>query len=299
MNENVPSPGPPGPSGPAEPERVQARQPERQRRHIWPLALGAVGFLVLAAGEGYLLRLQQRMPDYATPVAVLQAQVAALQQFAMRAQPAPDSITVQADLAQKYADLNAQVTALVAQSAADHAALQRLAAADMDLGKLTARMTLLAWLESARMALDAGQPLGAIPDAPPALAPAVTQALARYADTPPPTQAALLLAFPAAARAADIASVEKLNGVSYWSKVRARAENLITITEGDRVIIGPPAAGITAQARRLLEAGDLAGAVAELGKLSPSTQAAMGDWLPQARALLAARAALLALAGQD
>ena len=301
MNETEPPTPAPSESAPSEPApseptpapaRAVGRRTDRERRsgRVWPVVLGAIGFIILAGGEGYLFRLQRRMPDYATPVAVLQAQVTALRQFAMRTQPAPDSVTVQADLAQKFADLNAQVTALVAQSAADHAALQQLASAGIDLGKITARMTLLARLESARMALDAGQPLGVIPNAP--------AALARYADTPPPTQAALLLGFPTAARAADIASVEKRTGVSYWSKVRARAESLITVTEGDRVIIGPPAAGITAQARRLLEAGDLAGAVAELGKLSPATQAAMGDWLPRARDLLAARAALLAMAEQ-
>ena len=41
------------------------------------------------------------------------------------------------------------------------------------------------------------------------------------------------------------------------------------------------------------------GAVAELGNLSPTTQAAMGSWLIQARELVAARAALIAMAGQN
>jgi len=262
----------------------------KPRPNFWPV-LGVIGFLLLAGGEGYLYRLHQSIPDTATPIAVLQAQVAALQQYAMRAQPAPDSVTVQADLAQKFADLNAQVAALTAQSAADHATLTSLAATNTDLTRLTAKMTLLGRLESARMALDAGQPLGDIPNAPPALA--------EFATAPPPTQSELLLSFPAAARAANIASVEKVAGKSYWSKVRARLESLITITNGAHVLIGPPAAAIVGQAGLLLNAGDLGGAVAELGNLSPTTQAAMGDWLPQARDLLAARAALIAMADQS
>ena len=262
----------------------------RPRRNFWP-AVGVIGFLVLAGGEGYLYRLHQSIPDNSTAIAVLQAQVAGLQQLANRAQPAPDSITVQADLAQKFADLNAQVTALLAQSATDHATLSALATQNTDLTKITSKMTLLSRLESARMSLDAGQPLGDIPGAPPALA--------KFAASAPPTQAQLVLAFPAAARAANIASVEKLEGVSYWSKVRARFESLITITNGSHVIIGPPAAAIVGQAGQLLNAGDLNGAVAELRNLSPTTQGAMGSWLPQARGLIAARNAIIAMAGQS
>jgi hypothetical protein len=268
--------------------------PARRSRSFWP-ALGVIGFLILAGGEAYLYRLHQLIPDNSTAIAVLQAQVGDLQtdlqQAARSAQPAPDSVTVQADLAQKFANLNAQVTALTAQAASDHAAVASLAASNVDVTKITAQMTLLNSLNAARMALDAGQALGNIPNAPPALA--------IFATTPPPTQAALVLGYPAAARAANIASVEKLEGVSYWSKVRARLESLVTITNGSHVVIGPPAAAIVARAGQLLDAGDLGGAVAELGNLSPTTQAAMGGWLIQARALVAARSALIAMADQN
>ncbi len=296
MSETEPAPLKPEPVAIAPPSRpasapvpAAAAVPVRPRRNVWP-ALAILGFLILAGGEGYLYRLHQLIPDNSTPIAVLQAQVAALQQYAMKAQPAPDSVTVQADLSQKFADLNAQVTALTAQSAADHATLANLAAANTDLTKITAKMTLLSRLESARMALDAGAPLGDIPNAPPVLA--------KFASAAPPTQAQLVLGFPEAARAAEVASVEKVAGTSYWSKVRTRLEGLITITRGSHVLVGPPAAAIVEQARLLLNAGDLGGAVAELGNLSPTTQAAMGDWLPNARDLLAARAALIAMAGQ-
>ncbi len=259
------------------------------RRRLWPV-LGIIGFLVLAAGEGYLYRLHQLIPDNSTAIAVLQAQVAGLQQYANRAQPAPDSVMVQADLTQKFADLSAAVTVLQTQSAADHASIATLTANSTDLSKLTARMTLLNRLETARMALDAGQPLGNIPNAPPALA--------MYATTPPPTEASLELSFPAAARQANLISVERVQGKSFWTRVLARMEGLVTITNGAHVVVGAPAAAITAQAQALLDAGDLAGAVTALDGLSPQTQSGLGDWLIRARNLLAARAALISMAGQ-
>lgn len=277
-------------SPPAPPPVVAPAKPAKPRRSVWPL-LGLLGFLILAGGEGYLYRLHQLIPDNSTAIAVLQAQVAALTQYANRAQPAPDSITVQADLAQKYLALNAEVAAIQTELAADHGTLSTLAANSIDLTKLSAKISLLNTLESARMALDAGQPVGNIPNAPPALA--------MFATTPPPTEAALVLSFPAAAQAADTASVEKVQGVSYWSRVLARMENLVTITNGTHLIAGAPAAAIIEQARALLNAGDLDGAVATLNGLSPTTQAAMGDWLTQARELLAARAAIVSMAGQS
>jgi hypothetical protein len=296
MSETEPSPllPPPPlaelPPGLNRPKPVDATSPViRPRRSLWPL-LGVAGFLILAAGEGYLYRLHQLIPNNSTAIAVLQAQVTGLQEYANRAQPAPDSVMVQADLTQKIANLEATVTVLQTQSAADHAAITTLAANSADLTQLTAKITLLNRLQVARMALDAGQPLGNIPNAPPALA--------LYATTPPPTEAALVLSFPAAARQANLVSVERVQGKSFWSRVLARVEGLVTITNGAHVVVGAPAAAITSQAQALLDAGDLAGAVTALDGLSPTTQAGLGDWLTQARSLLAARAALLNMAGQ-
>jgi hypothetical protein len=50
-------------------------------------------------------------------------------------------------------------------------------------------------------------------------------------------------------------------------------------------------------ARRALEAGDLPGALGKLAPLPPNARAALGAWEAEAQALLAARAALLTLAG--
>jgi hypothetical protein len=51
------------------------------------------------------------------------------------------------------------------------------------------------------------------------------------------------------------------------------------------------------QARRALDAGDLDGALAQLGRLPEPTRQAIRPWLNDAEALAAARAALRQLAG--
>lgn len=291
MSETEPLSGP-IPAMAALPPPLPAVPParkEKPRRSFWPV-LGVIGFLILAGGEVFLWRLHQMIPDHSGQIAALQSQITALQASETRAAPAPDSMTVQADLAEKFAALNAQVGAMQTQVAADHGTLTQLSANTTDMTKLTAKISLLSTLEDARMALDAGQPLGDIPDAPPALA--------KFAETAPPTQAALLLAYPDAARAADNASVARVQKGKFWLGVVSRLENLITISDGAHVLVGAPAAAITSQAGALLDAGDLNGAVDTLNGLSPETQSAMGTWLQQARDLLAARAAIIAMADQ-
>jgi hypothetical protein len=303
-----------------------------KKRAIFGPILVIIGFLILAGGEGYLYQLYHTLPqpaDNSAQIADLQAQINVLQQTpktaatpapspAVPPTPAPAAPADQ-NLANQLASLSslvnalqtqtnadhtvlntlqasnadlpkfqAAVTALQAQATADHAALTTLQSSTADLTALTTKISTLSRLAAARMALDAGQPLGDIPNAPPALT--------QFATTPPPTQAALVLAFPAAAQAASSASIAGNATGSYWSRVLARLENLITISNGSHVIIGAPAAAILAQAQQSLNAGDLAGAVAALDQLSPTTQQAMGTWLTQARALLAARAAIATLA---
>ena len=141
------------------------------------------------------------------------------------------------------------------------------------------------------MALDSGQALGNIPNAPPALA--------VFATNPPPSEAQLRLDFPAAARAAEAASIAGADRGTFWSRVLARLESLVTVSEGSHVLLGAPAAGVLIQAQARLDAGDLAGAVARLDTLDESTQQAMQPWLGQAQALLGARAALITLAGHN
>lgn len=167
----------------------------------------------------------------------------------------------------------------------------RLAAAEQVASRLPQvedRAARLARLATAQAALDAGQPLGTIPGAPPELA--------RFATAAPPTEASLRLAFPAAARAAREAAGPDTSGQGVLESAWNRAQALVTVRRGEEVVVGDPAAGTLATARRALEAGDLAGAVATLGRLPPQAAAAMEGWTGQARALLAARAALARLA---
>jgi hypothetical protein len=259
----------------------------KPRRPLWPVAF-TLGFLVLAAGEGYLWYDAQAHRADATALAVLRAQVDDLRAAAQQAAPPADSVVVQADLAQKYASLAAQLSAVQAQVASDHGALSMVQANATDLGKLTQQMTLLNALGTARLALDAGQPLGQIPNAPPALA--------QFATVAPPTEAQLRESFADAARAAEAASLSADGGTGFWARVKLRLEGLITISNGNDVVFGPPGAAALNAARQALENGDLAQAVAALQGLNAPAQAAMAGWLADAQALLAARAALLAMA---
>jgi hypothetical protein len=284
-----PEPVPAEPALPAlRPEPVSAPA-ARPRRTVWPYPLLAL-IVLIGAGEGYLWYRLQAEAANATQLAVLQAQVNDLRQLAMQTRPGSGSVTAQADLSVKLATVAAQLNAVQSQMAADHGALTLLQSNSLDLTKLAARIELLNQLETARMALDAGQPLGTIANAPPALS--------NFATSPPPTEAALRLGFPAAARAAEAASVAGDTKGGAWAHALARLENFVTVSAGSHVLVGAPAAAVIGRARTLLDVGDLAGAVAQLNTLSATTQQAMGGWLAQARALLAARAALASMAGQ-
>lgn len=148
----------------------------------------------------------------------------------------------------------------------------------------------LSRIEAAELALAAGRPLGPIQDAP--------AVLARYATTAPPTEAALRLAFPDAAKAAVSVSRPDTEGKPFLERMIARlgGTNLVTIREGDHVVVGNSAADTLTHAHVLLEAGDLAGAVRHVASLSGPPADKMAAWRADAEALLAARAALAGLA---
>jgi hypothetical protein len=175
---------------------------------------------------------------------------------------------------------------------------RRLDAAEARVGALehaTAQMTAtaqqaarLARIELAEAALAAGQKLGELPNAPPAVA--------HFADAAPPSEASLRLAYPAAEQAALAASHPDLDDKPFLARVLAHAEDLVTVRQGDRVIVGDPAAGVLARARTALDAGDLGGAVAAVSALTGPPAAAMAGWLADAKALLQARAGLADMA---
>ncbi len=141
--------------------------------------------------------------------------------------------------------------------------------------------------QQALTALASGKPLGEIPGASPAIA--------RFATAAPPTEADLRQSFPAAA--AHAADVSKPAGQtpSLGARMLEHAESLITVREGDKVVVGNSAALTLGGARAKLDAGDLAGAVAVLDGLDPAAAQAMAEWRAQAQALLDARAALNAM----
>ena len=313
---------PPEPELEAVPEQPSAPPPSRHGMLPW--LAGAAGFIVLAAAivwvwlnpqlpppppppasaqsqaleqqvamlKAQVASLEQRPPPAAPDLSALEARVAALEQREPRAAAPPN-----------LGPMTARLDALEHQQAADLAPLaarinkledagnkavtdltQRLAAEDARFATLEKSSGHTARISAARHALDAGQKLGDVPGAPPALA--------RYASVDPPTEASLRLTFPAASQAALAASRPSVDGQPLLSRIWARAQDLVTIRRGEHVLVGDPAAGLLATAQTELDAGDLAGAVRSVGALTGPAAQAMAGWLAQAKALLEARAAL-------
>jgi hypothetical protein len=222
----------------------------------------------LAPLEAQLSRLAQKTPDAQALATRTDALSARLDALSGRDRGAD------AQLAQRLDADKARLSAL------EHNAAQVSAEA-----KQAAR---LARVQAGVMALNAGQPLGDISGAP--------AAVARFATAAPPTEAALRLAFPKAAHAALAASQPDMAGKPFLSQLLTRAEGLVTVRRGDRVLIGNSAAGVLARARTALEAGDLADAVAAVSTLSGPTASAVAKWRADAQSLLDARAGLVAMA---
>jgi hypothetical protein len=237
----------------------------------------------------------------------LEARVAALEQRPTG--PAPETAPASSAPASATAPAPAPASAptpatptpatpTLATAGADDGLAQRLAAAEARItslekaehapGLLADRANRIARVQAALAALAVGQPIGDLQGAPPALA--------RYATTAPPTEAALRLAFPAAAQAAITAEHPSPIGKPVLERIWAEMQDLVTIRQGDHVLIGDPSAGVLARAQTALDAGDLAGAATSVATLSGPAAQAMATWLDQARALLAARAALSDLA---
>jgi hypothetical protein len=167
----------------------------------------------------------------------------------------------------------------------------RLAALERTTARMTAtaqQAAVLARIQVAEAALAAGQPIGGLPNAPPAVA--------RFATDRPPTEVSLRIAYPAAERAALAASRPDVDERPFLARVLAHAEDLVTVRQGDRVLVGDPASGVLARAHSAVNAGDLAGAVAAVSTLSGPAAAAMSAWVADAKALLAARAGLADMA---
>jgi hypothetical protein len=264
----------------------------------------------LATLEARLARLEQRPVAAPTPsgqvpdLGPLTARVAALEQrqvpnlaplegriAAVEARPPADTqLAGRIDALSARADtletaLRTVQSDLARRLDADEA---RIAAAERNASQIAAlvdRVGRAARVQAAELALNAGQKLGDIPGAPPALA--------KFANAPPPTEATLKLAFPSAAREALAGARPPTEGKPLLARLWAETQDLVTVRQGDRVLVGDPAAGVLERARAALDAGDLAGAVAAVGTLTGASAQAMAGWLADARALLEARAALI------
>jgi hypothetical protein len=329
-NEALPHPAPePAPSRP-----LNLEPPPAARDTLLPWLCG-LGFLVLAGAIGFvwwsaqqpqsqpqpsadlqalqdrIARLEQRPAPGSPDLAPLTARVAALEQ-----RPASDLAPLEARVAalekqfgtagrldaQVDAQLGAISNRVDALAGRDQTAIGDLGRRlDTDEVRLTAlehttaqmaaaaqQAARLARIQAAQAALAAGRPLGDLPDAPPAVA--------HFAAANPPTEASLRLAFPAAEQAALAASRPDLGDKPFLARVLAHAEDLVTVRQGDRVLVGDPAAGVLARAHTALAAGDLAATVEAVSTLSGPAATAMAGWLADAKALLAARAGLTDMA---
>lgn len=184
--------------------------------------------------------------------------------------------------------LRQQIDAIKGQIDALNSQAQSLTQSTKALPQLSAESDRVTRLLRVEAALSAGAPLGDIPNAP--------AALSRFATAAPPTEAALVLSYPAAAQAAAKAGGPAIDDGGFWRRVWLRVQNLVTVRQGDRVLVGDPTSGVLAHAQRLLVAGDLPGAVTVLKTLQGPAAAAMADWIAQAQSLIDARQALAQMA---
>ncbi len=222
---------------------------------------------------------QQGQTQLGAHLDTLDARLQKLEQAAGQAQ----SQTAEADKAsaQGAAEARTQIDALTARVA-------RLESGEGQVQGAARNASRAIRIEAAEAALASGQPLGALPDAPPALA--------RFATVAPPTEAGLRAAFPQVADAARAASQPDVSQRSFLDRALARVQQSVTVRPGDRVLVGDPAAGVLARAQDALDAGDLKRAADILGGLNGPAAAAASGWVAQARSLVEARAALAAMA---
>jgi hypothetical protein len=276
--------------------------PRRMSASAWLVLLAFLALAVSQAAQWHLLLNPTPQPDPLAPrVEALAERIARLE---ARPPPStPDLVPLEARLTALeqavQAVKSAQQTSASAVSPDQIAALaERLQAAEARLAvvekaasapaSLTEQVARAARVQAAFLALSDGRPLGNIPGAAPALA--------RYATEPPPTEAALRIAFPAAAKAALAAQLPAPADQPWLSRIWQRARDLITVRQGEHVLVGNPDAGTLARARAALDAGDVAEAVAAVSTLTGPPAQAIAGWLDQARGLLAARAALADMA---
>lgn len=190
------------------------------------------------------------------------------------------------DKVQQLATQNDQSDAKMAQTLKDLQA--KVDELEKQQKAIAQKTQLAARLQGAATALAAGQKLGTIPGAPPALA--------RFSSEAPPTEASLRASFDTYAAEAQKASQPTVSdNQDFASRLWARAQQSVTVRQGEHVLVGDPIAGVIAHAREQLDTGNLAGAVQTLKSLSGAPAKAMQPWMDRATALLDARAAIASM----
>ncbi len=250
----------------------------------------------IAALEDALKTAQQRVSILeqrptggdATRMATLEASLRAL-----AARPVQDTTNLEARLG----SLEQRPVPVIPDVAKDFQAAMAGASAELNARlasldiKLQQEMAQATRLRTATTALEAGKPLGDLPGASPALS--------RFAQMAPPTEPALRQSFASFATKAEAASRPSAAGHDFAERMWMRAQQLVTVRQGDKVLVGAPAAVTLAAAHTKLDAGDLAGAVTTLASLDDAARAAMAPWVGDAQALLDARAALSSMAAKS
>ncbi len=222
--------------------------------------------------------MQPGVPAEAAPTDVARLDALEARLNVLEKQPGVAMADVSGQIATASAALDARISALD----------ERI---KTDVAQAAARAATASRLRAASAALAAGQPLGDIPGAGPELA--------RFATTAPPTEATLRLSFQHYAEAAHAASDPAQTGSDMLDHAIERIEALVTIRQGDKVLVGNTAAVLLETARAKLDVGDLPGALATLAKLDTPAQNAMAPWMKDAQSLIDARAALLALVAKS
>lgn len=156
------------------------------------------------------------------------------------------------------------------------------------LSTVTNRLDQVTRLQEAALAFAAGRPIGELPGAP--------DVLSRFAHAAPPTEAQLRLQFPQAEQAALAAKQPEEKNAPLLNRAWERAQGLVTIRQGDDVVVGNTSSTALSQAKAALDVGDIAGAVNALDTLKGPPGQAMANWLADAKAFLGARAALADMA---
>jgi hypothetical protein len=223
---------------------------------------------------------QSNAAPSATEVATLAARLDALAQ-----RQSQDNETTR----QQAQAMNTQAETVQKQLATLTSQTDVLAQAKDVLPKLAAKTDRLAEFLTVGDKLRLGQPLGTVQNAPPALA--------RFAAAAPPTMASLRLSYADAARKAGELARPAPTQAGFWDRVWLRVSDLVVVRRGDQVLVGDPAAGLLAHVGRLVDAGDIAGAVAVLKQLPAPAAAAMAEWVGQAQSLIDAQTALAQMAG--